>query len=427
MNQKWDVVIVGGGLAGYVAANYVARTNLSVVILEKGKFVGGRARTTKIEQQYFNLGPHALYKKGKARSILEELRITLPGKPTKSGGILIENNSEFPAPFSALNLFKTNLLNWKERIEWMTVLLKIVRVNTEPLEGKTFHQWAGEITHSPKVKFLLYTLGRLATYSHTPEKMDAKVMVSHLKIAMKGVLYLDGGWQTIIDQLHNKAVLSGVQVQPQTPVRQIELLSDGSFQLVTPHNEKILAKNVIWTAGPQELESMFLDKDNCFSNKMTAIKGATLDVALSQLPNPEKLFAMDLTNPLYYSVHSTYAHLSDNKNNIILHVFKYHHPEEHHDNTLDKHSLEQFLEKLQPGWEKYVITKRFLPHITVNQRLPELGDEKKLLRLKSTIPHLYVAGDWASPDYILSEGAVSSGKQAAEELIIKEKRDESAN
>ena len=38
---------------------------------------------------------------------------------------------------------------------------------------------------------------------------------------MGGVLYLDGGWQTIIDQLHNKAVISGVQVQTHTAVKQI--------------------------------------------------------------------------------------------------------------------------------------------------------------------------------------------------------------
>lgn len=45
MNSKWDVVIVGAGLAGYVAANYLAKSNLKVLILEKAKKVGGRART----------------------------------------------------------------------------------------------------------------------------------------------------------------------------------------------------------------------------------------------------------------------------------------------------------------------------------------------------------------------------------------------
>ncbi|MDM5328487.1 FAD-dependent oxidoreductase [Neobacillus sp. CF12] len=79
--------------------------------------------------------------------------------------------------------------------------------------------------------------------------------------------------------------------------------------------------------------------------------------------------------------------------------------------------LEQFLEKLQPGWQNYVITSRFIPHISVNQRLPGLGDEDKLHRSKMEIQGLYIAGDWVSPDYILSEGAVSSGKQAAEAIV----------
>ena len=53
MTQKWDVVIVGGGLAGFVAANYLAKTDLSILILEKGKKVGGRARTDRITSTVF--------------------------------------------------------------------------------------------------------------------------------------------------------------------------------------------------------------------------------------------------------------------------------------------------------------------------------------------------------------------------------------
>ena len=53
MAQKWDVVIVGGGLAGYVAANYLAKNDLSILLLEKGSTVGGRARTNKKNASVF--------------------------------------------------------------------------------------------------------------------------------------------------------------------------------------------------------------------------------------------------------------------------------------------------------------------------------------------------------------------------------------
>lgn len=428
MTQKWDIVIVGGGLAGYVAANYLSKTNLSILIVEKGKHVGGRARTNKMEQQYLNLGPHALYKKGKARSILEELGIHLTGNSPKLGGILIENNMEYAAPLAPLELFTTSLLNGKERIEWVTVLWKLMNIDPQKLAEQTFQQWVKQTAHSKIVESLLYVLGRLATYCHAPEMVSAKVIVANMKNAMGGVLYLDGGWQTIIDQLHNKAILSGVEVKPHTLVKQMKPAQQDHIKLVLSNDEEILGKYVICTTGPHELHEMLVETEqNNFFSKITPVQGATLDVALTELPNPKRLFAMGITDPLYYSVHSPYARLSDDPKSAVLHVFKYHHPNDTHDGTSVKNELEQFLDQLQPGWQQYVMTKRFIPNITVNQRLPQIGDEQKLQRSKTEIPGLYIAGDWASPDSILADGAVSSGKQAAAEIILNEERKNSAN
>lgn len=39
MTQKWDIVIVGGGLAGYVAANYLTKANFIYITgRKKGKY-----------------------------------------------------------------------------------------------------------------------------------------------------------------------------------------------------------------------------------------------------------------------------------------------------------------------------------------------------------------------------------------------------
>ncbi len=107
---------------------------------------------------------------------------------------------------------------------------------------------------------LLYLLGRLATYCHAPEKVSAKLIVSHLKTVMGGVHYLDVGRQTIIDQLHNKAVMGGVQVQTRTAVKQIVPVEYDHIKLVLSNGEEILGKYAICTTNPNELNICYVIK-----------------------------------------------------------------------------------------------------------------------------------------------------------------------
>ncbi|MFC4321387.1 phytoene desaturase family protein [Litchfieldia salsa] len=425
MEKKWDVVIIGGGLAGLIAANYLSRSGLSILILEKGKKVGGRAKTDRIHQQYFNLGPHALYKKGKAISILKELNVQLHGKSPHLAGDLIKDNLNYSAPFTASGILTTNLLNWKEKMEWVGVLVRLMTINTEKLAHLSLEQWVQHTTSSKNVQSLLHSLGRLSTYCHAPEQASAKVIVSHMKASLSGVLYLDNGWQTFIDRLHNHAVISGVQVQTHKSVNHIDPIEHNQFKLVLSNDEQIECKYVLSTTGPHELNHMLGEKSpfcqiDSFT-KLTSVKGATLDVALTRLPNPKKLFAMGITEPIYFSVHSNYARLSDDGKSFVMHVFKYHHPDANIDINRVKNELEDFLEIIQPGWKSYKITSRYLPQIIVNQRLPQIGEEQMLKCIKKVIPGLYIAGDWACTDSILSEGAVSSGKQAAKDILEKER------
>ncbi|OCA83101.1 FAD-dependent pyridine nucleotide-disulfide oxidoreductase [Bacillus sp. FJAT-27225] len=427
MRDIWDVIIIGGGLAGYIASNYLAREGLSVLILEKGNSVGGRAVTTKNNGHFFNLGPHALYKKGKAKAILEDLGIQLNGRTPKLGGILTEGHMEYAAPFSPIGTITTRYINWNEKLEWGSVLLKLMRVDTQQVAGTTFLEWVTQTARFKKVQSLLLMLGRLATYCHAPERVSAAVILGHLKNVLGGVLYLDRGWQTIVDQLHNQAVIRGVLIQTRKTVKQIAPNQEDYSKVTLSDGEEILCRNVICTAGPSELAGMLGRGEGDVLSSMIPVRGATLDVSLTHLPRPKQLFAMDLTNPIYYSVHSAYAKLSEDRNSTVLHVFKYHHPDEQIDGARVKNELEQFLDKIQPCWRDQVITSRYLPQITVNKRLPQVGDEYKLRSSNIGIRGLYIAGDWACPDFILADGAAASAKRAAEEIIRERTRCSHAN
>lgn len=52
MKSKYDVVILGAGHNGLVAASYLARANLSVLLLEKNDYIGGASTSQKVFPDY---------------------------------------------------------------------------------------------------------------------------------------------------------------------------------------------------------------------------------------------------------------------------------------------------------------------------------------------------------------------------------------
>ena len=64
--EKVDVAIIGGGLAGLTAANYLAKEGKNVIVFDKSNRLGGRSMTKNETGALFNIGAHALYSGGEA-------------------------------------------------------------------------------------------------------------------------------------------------------------------------------------------------------------------------------------------------------------------------------------------------------------------------------------------------------------------------
>ncbi|SET84658.1 Phytoene dehydrogenase-related protein [Oceanobacillus limi] len=412
MKKRWDVVIVGGGLAGLVAANYLGKTNYNILLLEQSTHLGGRAKTNTIQKHYFNMGPHAFYKRGVAKSILHELDVQLIGGSPKPGGLLYYQDQSYQAPFSLTKIISSRLLNWRERMEWFRIIVKLLTVKIDSIGDISFEEWVSSTSSSRKMKDLLFTLCRLATYCHNPEMTSAKVIVHHLKLALGGVIYLNYGWQSIVDQLYTQAVNHDVQFKLQSSVKQI-VLDNKPIKILL--NEDVIHTNyIIFTGNPYHLRQLIPSKNSLlehFLDSSVPIQAATMDIALQKLPRPNHSFALSLDQPYYYSLHSKFATLSTEEKSHILHVLKYDKTIEKIDHREIQYELENFLERNQPGWRQHVINQRFLPKITVNQRIPRHDDHLLLNHMKSK--KLYMAGDWASQTSMLSEAAITTGKETA--------------
>jgi len=85
-----DVAIVGGGIAGLIAAAALARRGLRPVVFEAAPELGGRAQTRIVDGFCFNQGPHALYLAGALKAALDDLSLSAPGGgPRLSDGLAL--------------------------------------------------------------------------------------------------------------------------------------------------------------------------------------------------------------------------------------------------------------------------------------------------------------------------------------------------
>jgi phytoene dehydrogenase-like protein len=76
-NNKYDAIVVGGGIAGLTAAAYIARAGKSVVLFERQHKVGGLVQTFDRNGIYFDGGLRSIENSGIVFPMLKQLGIEL--------------------------------------------------------------------------------------------------------------------------------------------------------------------------------------------------------------------------------------------------------------------------------------------------------------------------------------------------------------
>src|SRR5215469_2415271 len=238
MSLKHDndsqVVVIGGGLGGLAAAIYAARLGCGVILLERSQFLGGRARTDSKNGFHTNLGPHALYRGGPGMKILRELGVhPTGGTPRSSGQYAVRGGTKHTFPSGMFSMLTTGLFDLPAKFEAARLLGSFARINGTGVMGLTCQEWVEtEITH-PDVREFILAVFRLATYANAPDLFSAGVAIEQLKLAVRdNVLYIDEGWQSMVDSLAAEAEQAGVMIRKGAKCLAVERDVTGSVRAV---------------------------------------------------------------------------------------------------------------------------------------------------------------------------------------------------
>jgi phytoene dehydrogenase-like protein len=418
-SSRPDLVVIGGGLAGLTAAALVARAGRSVVVLEQASGLGGRAATQVRQGVHFNLGAHALYRRGHALRIFKDLGVPFTGKlPSTGKAVVIHGGKFYRLPQGPVSLFASRLLTLREKFRMAGLLASFQKLDARPFDRVPVREWVRERAGTGNLSAFLLALFRLSTYVNDPDRMSAGVAIRQLQMALAAnVLYLDGGWQTLVDGLRAKAASHGADVRTGAKVESVR--SDGGTVSVRlAGGEELSTRSAVLAVPPAAAtELLDLPADAAFTRRVARcipVRAACLDVALSHLPRPASRFALGLDQPLYYSVHSAAANLAP-PGIAVVQLMKY-----LGDDTSPAEVVEQqmvtLLDRLQPGWQGHTVARRFLPVMTVTHDFPRADEAGLAGRTAVAVrerPGVYLAGDWVGSEGVLADASAASAEEAA--------------
>ncbi|MBW7473935.1 FAD-dependent oxidoreductase [Paenibacillus oenotherae] len=413
---KWDVVIIGAGIAGLTASIYTARAGRKVLLLERSAEPGGRAATTDMAGARVNLGPHALYKS--ACGILEEVGVTPKGAMPKLSSLLVYRNKKGEdVALPVLQLLLGSFLNWSEKIQLLRFYSRMRKADTGALQSVSLQQYLDNHIPSPRVRNAVLALVRTATYCNAPDILSAGAALGQLQRGQ--VLYLDGGWGTLVDQLQKQALATGVTIRYHSAVRDVTG-SQPEMKVALKDGTMLNTHNVLSTIGPKEtlalLNPALQPEEAAMFERTVPTQAACLDLVMDNMPRPKTTFAIGADYPWYFSNHSAVAKFTEHPDHSVVHVMKYLRPGDASNASQDERELEGFLDLIQSGWREHVIKRRFLPHMLVAHDVVAAvrgGYSGRPGPVVKGRAGLYVAGDWVGDEGMLLNASLASAKSAA--------------
>jgi phytoene dehydrogenase-like protein len=262
-------------------------------------------------------------------------------------------------------------------------------------------------------------LFRLATYATDQRGLSAGAAVDQLRLALHGVLFLDGGWQTIVDGLLRDVQTRGGRVQAGRRVAAIDR-DEEAIQLRLADGGQIACRRMVLATAPDTVAELVPEAAPHVVGGADhpPVLAACLDVALRRLPEPRQLFFLGIDRPVYASVHSAAAKLAPG-DAALVHVLKYlDRPAT--DSAAVEQELESLLDQFQPGWRSELVERRYLPNMRVVERLPSAAGGGLQGRPAVALPNcdnIYLAGDWVGATGMLADASFASGRRAAELIL----------
>ena len=411
MTRHDDVVVVGAGLAGLLAAAHVVAAGRRATVVDPHP-PGGRARSAEQAGVTLNQGPHAVYDHGALRRELTAVGVRPTGAPPRSDGGVRSGDRVEPFPTSVRRLATTRLLGGRGKLAIARLLGTVQRQDPRSLVGRTVTEWLEPLPDDAAA--LARVLVRVTSYTNAPDLLDAGAALRQLQLGLRGVTYVDGGWQSIVDALEARVLAGGGSIVRDEVV---SVGRDGDDVVVVGADGRYAGPSCVLAAGGPALAGRLAGRTVPGVDRLgPPAEAAALDVVTATAPRRSVLF--DVGAPLYWSLHAPVARLAPPGTWLAtaLEYLPAGEPRPDPDTVLSR--LEEHA-RIAGADLDHATLRRYLRAMTVHHGVP-LAAQGGLASRPSVdaldggdTRGVFLAGDWVGPEGMLADATAASARAAA--------------
>ena len=297
------------------------------------------------------------------------------------------------SPGGVTSLLRTRLLGSRDKVELARLLTTLPRARAAEFADLTVSEWVEQCTDRARVSALLHAIIRLATYTNAPSDLSAEVAIRQLQLALgEGVLYMDGGWQCLVDALADIVVDAGGRIHPSDAAREVP---DGRAVIVAVGSP---AQAAAVTGHPYPVG--------------IATEASVLDLSLDRPPvHP---FVIGVDEPLYLSDHGTAAGMCpDGRASVSL--AHYLAPAD----LPDRDRMRDFAQRSGIVADQ-VLDERYLHRMTTVSSIATASSGGLAGRASVRVPDrpgVFVVGDWVGDRGHLADAVLASARAAASAAV----------
>lgn len=266
MENKQDLVIVGGGITGLVAAYLASKSGKKVTVVEAGSSFGGLLQTfstssgTPLEAFYHHFFTHD----AEINWLIEELGLSEKLVFKKSTMGVFRGGKIYPFNQPS-DLFRFRPISWADKVKFGLSSLFLARwANWERYEKVScmnwFSKWAGKTSTQAlwkpmlDIKFgpfaekvpLSWMIGRMRQRVNSRKQGEAKLG------------YLQGSLQTLLNALLEALEKQNVNLVANAPVDEVQVVNK-QIQSIASGSSSWEAAQFLFTIPPKRLAHIFND------------------------------------------------------------------------------------------------------------------------------------------------------------------------